>query len=43
MPFYSMKEIWTPLKWVGIRFFKTIDDDDAYFIKVRNSPRKRIR
>lgn len=41
MPLYSMKEIWTPLKWVGIKFFKTLDEGD-YFVKVGNNPRKKI-
>ncbi|WNS81195.1 hypothetical protein RRU94_10310 [Domibacillus sp. DTU_2020_1001157_1_SI_ALB_TIR_016] len=41
MPLYSMKEIWTPLKWVGIKFFKTLDDG-SYYVKVGSRPRKRI-
>lgn len=41
MPLYSMKEIWTPLKWVGIKFFKTLDEGE-YFIKIGNKPRKKI-
>lgn len=43
MPLYSMKEIWTPLAWVGIKFFKTLDDDGAYYIKIGNKPRTRMR
>ncbi|MCI2253087.1 hypothetical protein L2D08_01765 [Domibacillus sp. PGB-M46] len=30
MSLYSMKEIWTPLKWVGIKFFKTLDEGGCY-------------
>ena len=41
MPLYCMKEIWTPLKWVGIKFFKTLDEED-YFVKVGNKARKKI-
>lgn len=26
MPLYSTKEIWTPLKLIGIKFFKTRDE-----------------
>ncbi|MEK5449402.1 hypothetical protein [Paenibacillus sp. FSL R7-0331] len=31
MPNYYFKEIWTPLKWVQIRFFR--DDDDRVWVK----------
>ncbi|WP_342562644.1 hypothetical protein NST84_24155 [Paenibacillus sp. FSL R7-0345] len=31
MPNYYFKEIWTPLKWVKIRFFR--DDDDRVWVK----------
>jgi hypothetical protein len=42
MPLYSMKEVWTPLKWVGIKFFKSYEDE-SYYIKVGNKHRRRIR
>lgn len=35
-----MKEIWTPLKLIGVKFFKT--PEGSVFIKVFNKPRKRI-
>jgi len=40
MSYYSMKEIWTPLKFVGIKFYKT--DEREYFIKVLDNKRKRL-
>jgi hypothetical protein len=36
-----MKEIWTPLKWIGIRYFK--DEKGIYYKKVGNRHRKKIR
>jgi hypothetical protein len=42
MPLYSMKEVWTPLKWVGIKFFKTYGDE-SLFVKIWNKPRRRVR
>ncbi len=41
MPYYHMKEIWTPLKLIGIKFFKT--SDGQLFIKKWNQPRKLIK
>ena len=40
MALIEMKEILTPLKLIGIRFFKTRDKE--YYIKIWNRPRKRI-
>ncbi|MEW9671349.1 hypothetical protein [Ammoniphilus sp. 3BR4] len=41
MPYYSFKEIWTPLVFFGIRFFKELESG-ALFVKVGNRPRKQI-
>jgi hypothetical protein len=41
MPLYHMKEIWTPLKLIGLKFFKC-EDDGHYYIKFGKHPRKRI-
>lgn len=38
MPNYYFKEIWTPLKWVQIRFFR--DDDDRVWIKIGSRRRQ---
>ncbi|MDF9760421.1 hypothetical protein OKW24_002194 [Peribacillus simplex] len=40
MPLLQMKEIWTPLKLVGVKFFKS--DDRSVFIKVFNQHRRKI-
>jgi hypothetical protein len=40
MPGYYMKEIWTPLKIVGIKIFKS--EEKSIFMKVLRKPRKRI-
>ncbi|MHA7139655.1 hypothetical protein ACRTEV_20700 [Rossellomorea arthrocnemi] len=40
MPGYYMKEIWTPLKIVGIKIF--IAEENRIFMKVLQKPRKRI-
>ncbi|WJV30899.1 hypothetical protein QTG56_07880 [Rossellomorea sp. AcN35-11] len=40
MPAYYMKEIWTPLKIVGIKFFKS--EENTIFMKFHQKPRKRI-
>jgi hypothetical protein len=36
-----MREIWTPLKWMGVRYFK--DENGIYYRKVGNNHRKKIR
>jgi hypothetical protein len=36
-----MREIWTPLKWVGVRYYK--DENGFYYRKVGNNHRKRVR
>jgi hypothetical protein len=41
MPYFSFKEIWTPLKVFKIRFFLEAEER-RYWIKVGKSPRKRI-
>ncbi len=40
MPLIAMKEIFTPLKLVGIRLFKSSEGD--FYIKVGNRPRRKI-
>ncbi|MGM0854964.1 MAG: hypothetical protein ACQEWI_20555 [Bacillota bacterium] len=37
---YYMKEIWTPLKLVGIKIFKT--EENRIFMKFLKKPRMRI-
>ncbi|WP_268876449.1 hypothetical protein [Litchfieldia alkalitelluris] len=41
MPYYSFKEVWTPLTLVRVRFFKCMNDGTV-FVKVGNRPRKQI-
>lgn len=41
MPSYYFKEIWTPLSWIGIKFFR--DDEGFLWIKRWSNPRKRLR
>ncbi len=41
MPHYYFDEIWTPLKFVGIRLFR--DDDGGIWIKYWNTKRRRLR
>lgn len=40
MPLYYMKEIWTPLKFISIKLFKS--DEAKYYIKIGKYPRKKI-
>lgn len=40
MPMYHMKEIWTPLKLVGIKFYRT--EEGHIYLKVWNRKRRRI-
>ncbi|SIQ34527.1 hypothetical protein [Domibacillus enclensis] len=42
MPLYTMKEVWTPLRWFGVKFFKELEDGN-YYVKVGNNPRKKVR
>ncbi|MET1030433.1 MULTISPECIES: hypothetical protein [Domibacillus] len=42
MPLYTMKEIWTPLRWVGVKFFKTLENGD-YYVKMGSKPRRKIK
>jgi len=41
MPQYYFNELWTPLKYVGIRLFR--DDDQEVWIKIGNQKRRRLR
>ncbi len=41
MPSYYFKELWTPLKWIGIQFFR--DDEQHLWIKWWSNPRKRLK
>jgi hypothetical protein len=40
MPGYYMKEVWTPLKIIGIKIFRS--EENSIFMKVFQKPRKRI-
>ncbi|GAM16216.1 MULTISPECIES: hypothetical protein [Mesobacillus] len=40
MPLVQMKEVFTPLKFIGIKLYKS--KDGHTFIKVGNKPRKKI-
>jgi len=41
MPFYHFRRVWTPLQWIGIRFFR--DDEGNLWIKAWNRRRRLIR
>ncbi|MCA1032046.1 hypothetical protein LCL95_13505 [Bacillus timonensis] len=41
MPYYSFKEIWTPMKVVKVRFFRCVENGSV-FVKVGNGTRKQI-
>lgn len=41
MPWYTFKEIWTPLKFFGIKLYKELDSQEIW-VKVFNNPKKRI-
>ncbi len=41
MAYYTFKEIWTPLKLFGIRFFKELDDEKLW-IKVGSKSRRPV-
>ncbi|MGE6716253.1 hypothetical protein ACQKGD_02560 [Peribacillus frigoritolerans] len=40
MPLYQMREIWTPLKLVGVKFFKS--EEGIIFMKVLNKRRRKL-
>jgi hypothetical protein len=40
MPLLHMKEIFTPLKFFGIKLFKTFEGET--YIKIGNKPRKKL-
>lgn len=39
MPYYSFKEIWSPLKIIKVRFFLELEEK-RYWIKIGEKPRK---
>jgi hypothetical protein len=41
MPNYYFKEIWSPLKLIGIRFYR--DDEDQVWIKMWSKARRRLK
>ncbi len=41
MPHFYFREIWTPLKFIGIKLFA--DDEGKLWYKVFSNPRKRLR
>jgi hypothetical protein len=41
MPYYSFKEIWTPLRLLRIRFFLEVSEK-KFWIKVGSQSRKRL-
>ncbi|MDF2668002.1 MAG: hypothetical protein K0R67_308 [Paenibacillus sp.] len=40
MPNYFFQEIWTPLKLIGIKFFR--DDEGSIWIKWFSRPRRKL-
>lgn len=40
MPYYVFKEVWTPLKYFGIRFYK--EEKEGLFVKIGNQPRRKL-
>ncbi|WP_018394752.1 MULTISPECIES: hypothetical protein [Bacillaceae] len=42
MPLYHMKEVWTPLKWMGIKIYKSYGEGEGYYMKFRDQHRKKI-
>lgn len=41
MPYYSFREVWTPLRLFNIRFF--VDNNDhSFWIKMGKNPRKKL-
>jgi hypothetical protein len=41
MPYYVFKEIWTPLKYIGVRFF--LEESGDLYVKVGLKPRRRVK
>jgi hypothetical protein len=41
MPYFSFKEIWTPFKLIGLRFYRCIENKGLY-IKFGKGRRKQI-
>lgn len=42
MPYLNLKEIWTPLKLIGIKFYKESETKEFY-LKVGNRKRRKLR
>ncbi|SFT25359.1 hypothetical protein SAMN05428962_5821 [Paenibacillus sp. BC26] len=40
MPNYYFKEIWSPLKLIGVRFYR--DDDNYLWVKMWSKQRRRV-
>lgn len=40
MPYFHFSEFWTPLKIIGIRFYR--DEDHNTWIKIWNKPRRML-
>ena len=40
MPYYVFKEVWTPLKYFGIRFYR--EEKAGLFVKIWNQPRRKL-
>ena len=36
-----VREVWSPLKWIGVRFF--VDEEGNWAIRVGDGPRRRWR
>lgn len=41
MPNYYFKEVWSPLKWISIRFFR--DDEGQVWIKIGSKARRPLK
>ncbi|WP_156123344.1 hypothetical protein [Paenibacillus sp. FSL R5-0912] len=41
MPNYHFREIWTPLRWIQIRFYR--DDEDRLWVKWGSQRRQLLR
>ncbi|SDX27146.1 hypothetical protein [Paenibacillus sp. CF384] len=40
MPNYIFKEVWSPLKLIGVRFYR--DDDNNLWVKMWSKQRRRV-
>ncbi|MFD2614074.1 hypothetical protein [Paenibacillus gansuensis] len=41
MPLYNFREVWTPLRLLGIRFFQ--DDEQRWWLKIGSRTRRPLR